>query len=122
MLRLLLARLLVERIPMRHWRGRLGQINPASDPIGAETKLAHALARAVERAAVRLPIDTKCLPRAMALHAMMRRRGLRGVLVIGVLDQTLRGSLEDLHAWVEVEGQVLIGALDQPFHPLIRFG
>ena len=32
------------------------------------------------------------------------------------------GSLEDLHAWVEVEGQVLIGALDQPFHPLIRFG
>ena len=58
----------------------------------------------------------------MALHAMLRRRKLPSVLVIGVLDPSQRGTIEDLHAWVESGGAVIIGAVAEPFHPLARFG
>ena len=126
MLRLALARLLVTRIPLRRWRGLLGPISPepsASSGADATTRL---LARAVVRGAARLPFETKCLPRAIALHTLLRRSGRASQLVIGVLDSrsrtVKRGALEDLHAWVESHGEVIIGALDEPFHPLVRFG
>ena len=80
------------------------------------------LARAVVRGAARLPFETKCLPRAVALHTMLRRRRLPSLLVIGVLDPSQRGTIEDLHAWIESGNEVVIGALNQPFHPLVRFG
>jgi Transglutaminase-like superfamily len=53
---------------------------------------------------------------------MLRRRARPSQLVIGVLPEQARGEIEDLHAWVEIGGEVLIGALDQPFFPLVRFG
>ncbi len=58
----------------------------------------------------------------MALHWMLARRGRRAQLVIAVLPGAARGGLDDLHAWVEAGDEVLIGALDQPFRPLARFG
>lgn len=122
MLRLGLARFLVAAVPLRRWRGSLGPIDQRPAQSGAPQPAALELARAVNRGAARLPFETKCLPRAMALHAMLRRRGLPSVLVIGVLDRSLRGSIEDLHAWIESGEAVIIGAIDQPFHPLARFG
>jgi hypothetical protein len=121
-LRLALAHLLVNHVPMARWRRSLGRVEGLQRNAERGLEQAQRLARAVMRAANRVPFATKCLPRAMALHAMMRRRGLGGQLVIGVLDATRRGALEDLHAWVEVRGEILIGAIDEPFHPIIRFG
>lgn len=122
MLRLTLARFLVSAVPLRRWRKLLGPLCEPSKSIALPDPAALTLARAVNRAATRLPFTTKCLPRAMALHAMLRSRRLPSLLVIGVLDPIARGSIDDLHAWVESGNAVVIGALDQPFHPLARFG
>jgi hypothetical protein len=71
-------------------------------------------ARAVVRGAARLPGGSRCLPRAMALQWLLARRGLGGVLHLGVRPGDRRGGLDDLHAWVTREGEVLIGASDEP--------
>jgi Transglutaminase-like superfamily len=122
MLRLTLARFLVSAVPLRRWRRLLGPLCEPSKSIALPDPVALVLARAVNRGAARLPFETKCLPRAMALHAMLRRRRLPSVLVIGVLDPSQRGTIEDLHAWVESGDAVIIGALEEPFRPLARFG
>lgn len=122
MLWLCLSRLAVERLPFRRWRSLLGTPMSAGSRIDGDGVLAAELAASVERAAARLPFHTKCLPRALTLHAMMRRRRVPGILVIGVLDGQSRGDLEDLHAWVEAGGSIAIGAIDAPFHPIVRFG
>ena len=126
MIRLALARLLVTRIPLRRWSGILGPINLVPSAGGGADDATRLLARAVTRGAARLPFETKCLPRAIALHTLLRRSGRTSQLVIGVLGSRTRsskqGSLEDLHAWVETHGEIIIGALDEPFHPLVRFG
>lgn len=116
------ARLLVARVRFGRWRPWLG--TPVAPQVGdatlrLDTNLAQRrLARAVLRAAERLPGQSRCLARAMALHWMLRRRGLGGVLHIGVLPGEARGTLDDLHAWVTRSGEVLLGADDNPHSPL----
>lgn len=126
MLLLTLARLLVALFRLKLWRGLLGDTLESAGTGEPPTARAQALAAAVERGAARLPFACKCLPRAMALHWMLRRRGLPSELVITVLDPTYRGAKddggEDLHAWVEAGEAILIGAIDRPFVPLARFG
>lgn len=121
MVLLLAARLLIAGLRFGWWRGLLGEQGGVASPVvpGEADRL---LARAVERGAARLPGESKCLPRAMALYWMLARRGRASQLVIAVLPGSVRGGLDDLHAWVERGGEVLIGQLDQPFHPLARFG
>jgi hypothetical protein len=121
MARLGAARLLIAAVPLRRWRHILG--DGQGKPVGRQgaSPAARVLAGAVERAAARLPFATKCLPRAIALHTMLRRRHLRSCLVIAVSDPRRRGEIEDLHAWVETDGETVIGKIDFPFHPLIRF-
>jgi hypothetical protein len=117
---LVLARLLVAGPPLRWWRRWLGPLTsaPSADP---PTTADHRLARAVERATQRLPGGAKCLPRAIVLHWMLRRRQRPSQLVIAVLPGSVRGGADDLHAWIETGGEVLIGQLDQPFQPIARF-
>lgn len=120
MVRLVHARLLVVLVPFGRWRSRLGfpVANPTlPGPVPAE---ARRLARVIERGALRLPLATKCLPRAMALQAMLRRRGIESQLAIAVLPGALRGGIDDLHAWVELGGEILIGASTEPYHVLLR--
>lgn len=120
-LALALARLLVAWLPLGRWRGLLGPI--AADPArGAGTAADWLLAKAVDRAVQRLPGGTKCLPRAIALFWMISRRKRPAQLVIAVLPGSARDEGDDLHVWVECGSEVMIGALDQPFRPLARFG
>ena len=118
---LILARLLVAGPRLLRWRHRLGPLTTRSAETPPNVR-DRELARAVERAAQRLPGEAKCLPRAMALHWMLRRRRRANDLVIAVLPGTERGGLDDLHAWVEMDGTILIGDLNRPFRPLARFG
>ena len=119
---LILARMLIARVPFGRWRRWLGTpvVPPTDYPrLHLDANLAQRrLARAVDRAAGRLPGESRCLARAMALHWMLRRRAIGGVLHIGVLPGSNRGSLDDLHAWVTRLGEVLIGASDQPHRAL----
>ena len=109
------ARILVARVPLARWRGTLGA--PAQpDPGDPHLRLAgnlgaRRLARAVGRAAERLPGESACLPQAMALQWMLGCRGLSAMVVLGVRPAQHRGGIDDLHAWVVRDGEVLIGAL-----------
>lgn len=67
---------------------------------------------------MRLPGETLCLPRAMALQWMMRRRGISSLLMIGVRPKETRGKAGDLHAWVVRNGETIIGASTELHHPL----
>ena len=118
---LLLARLLVAGPRLGYWRTWLGPLIERGASTGPAT-VDYRLAHAVERAARRLPGVYKCLPRALALHWMLRRRQRPSELVIAVLPGPRRGTIDDLHAWVEMTGAVLIGELDLPFRPVGRFG
>ena len=106
LLLMVLARLLVALVPFRLWRDSLGQPVTAERPENTAAKsplppAAFACAHAMQRAAVRLK-GTLCLPRAMTLQWMLRRRGIASTLAMGVMPQQHRGGLDDLHAWVEV--------------------
>ena len=114
---LLLARLLVKYVPMRYWRRRLvtAQEEPEStESAGArpahapERRLARRVARVVRRAAHHVPFTAVCLPQAMALQWMLRRRGVESRLVLGARRKAHRKGL-DFHAWLTVGGEGVIG-------------
>lgn len=115
--RLVAARLRVARGGFGHWRDRLGLAGQAA---GDQLAEAHRLARHVDRAAGRLPIKLLCLPRAMALSAMLRRRALPHEVVIAARPRGARGGEDDLHAWVECGGETVLGALPGPWAELQR--
>ena len=122
---LVAARLTIATIPLARWRGALGrQVDPASltkaGPFPANLA-ARRLARAVDRGAGRVPGEPRCRARALALHAMLRRRRIGATLLIGVRPRAERGSLDDLHAWVLRHGETLIGGADTRHVPLVGF-
>lgn len=119
---LAVARLLVGLLRLRHWRHLLGATSRVPSRGPAPSAQALELARAVNRADQRTALGCKCLHRALALHWMLQRRGWPGQLVIAILDPTRRGTSDDLHAWIEIGGEIVIGATDQPHHPIARFG
>jgi Transglutaminase-like superfamily len=65
-------------------------------------------------------MNALCLPRALAAHAMLRRRGIASCLCLGV------ACSEDAltaHAWVEVGREVTVGGAETArFTRLTRFG
>ena len=73
---------------------------------GIDRTAALGAARAMQRAANRLPLRAKCLDRSLALVWLLSSRGLASTLQIGVRkteDATLAA-----HAWVEHDGVVLL--------------
>jgi hypothetical protein len=121
MAQLLWAQLLVMSIPFRRWRSGLGCAVGAADS-EADLDAAVHLAADVEWAAKRLPLPTKCLPRAMALSWSLRRRSIRHVMVIAVRPSQLRQSSDAMHAWVEVGGRKILGDLPGPWIETLRLG
>ncbi len=76
-------------------------------------------ARLVEAAAGRQPVRPTCLVKALALHALLRRRGISADLVVGARPAT--GRL-DAHAWVEHRGvPIPDGAQSETYPPLLRW-
>jgi hypothetical protein len=75
-------------------------------------------------AAAGLPlVPATCLTRSLLLNWLLRRRGVRSELRIGV---RMEGSALDAHAWVECEGRPVndapdvgrrFAAFDGPLHP-----
>ncbi|WP_256385682.1 lasso peptide biosynthesis B2 protein [Novosphingobium sp. TH158] len=116
---LTMARLLIGAVRFERWRKWLG--DPAQQACREQPQWIDAYcAKVVMRAVSHLPFDCACLPQAMALHWMLRRRGRAADLVIATLGAPQRGTHDDLHAWVEKGGQMLIGMTTDPLHPVIR--
>ena len=115
------ARLLVSWVPFRLWREWLGPSDSLHGEIGARSASdARRFAANVDRAAERLPFQTKCLPRAMALSWMLRRERIHHAVVIAVRPAGLRDAADGLHAWIEVDGDKIIGALPGPWVETLR--
>jgi len=106
---MVLARLLVAYVPMRHWCGSLGRRQDVETPAIALTapqrKRAGRVVRAVQRVARISPADFACLPKSMATQWMLRRRRVASRLVFGVGRDLQENGERPLHAWIEVEGR-----------------
>ena len=122
MARLSLAQLLVTAIPFGRWQNRLGLGRPTHADGPADLHRARRFAADVEWAAKRLPFPTRCLPRAMALSWMLRRKRIEHSVVFAVRPADSRESAEALHAWVEIDGQKILGDLSGPWIETLRLG
>jgi hypothetical protein len=75
---------------------------------------------AVEDVGARAWMNALCLPRALAAHAMLRRRGIASRLCLGVARE---GSELSAHAWVEVGSDKLVGGAEADgFTRLAEYG
>jgi hypothetical protein len=115
---LLLARLAVRFVPS----ARL--FSWADRPVGKMQRFAvddaNWVAWAVEHMVTRPGMNALCLPRALAAHAMLRRRGIASRLCLGVArnDNDIAA-----HAWIEVGERKLVGGEEAGrFTPLAAFG
>jgi hypothetical protein len=117
MVLLALARALVAAVPFERWRGTLGSSKGAT--ARSESKR---LAAQIEWAARRLPFTSNCLPQAMALSWLLRAKAISHEVVFGVRPAELRTADEALHAWVEIDGEKLIGDLPGPWLETLRLG
>lgn len=62
---------------------------------------------AIQAGARRLPLRTKCIETALALQAMLRRRGVASVLHYGI--RTDEGGTLAAHVWLTIDGEFVIG-------------
>lgn len=115
---LCLANLIIACLPLKLWRGRIGLYgNVSAKDLGdANREAAH-----IARAAWRLPFSGRCLPQAMALSWRLRRQRIAHSVIMAVRPPDLRGGEDALHAWVEVEGEIVLGELAGPWHVTARF-
>ena len=102
-----LASFLLVLLPFRHLARWMGDTGPGPVP-DADPRVAHAVGRAVERAARHLPWRPVCLPQALAARAMLRRRGVVSTLHFGLRLQGTRRSME-AHAWVTAGTIAVVG-------------
>lgn len=78
------------------------------------------IAWAVDTMAVSRWVNAACLPRALAVYVMLRRRGILSRLSLGV---ALDRETVTAHAWVEVGNKIVGGgAQGDRFTPIAHFG
>ncbi len=111
-----MATILVRRVRLSRWRGTLGSIATTDRTADVQTNTrAILLAAAIERAALRLPVATKCLARAVALQWRLRLSGIPSELVVA-FHATDRSGDDGFHAWIEHGGQIIIGHCDRTLY------
>lgn len=115
-----LARFLIRFVPLGRWRRTLGLAS--GDRGGGALAEARQIARQVERGAERLPFETVCLPRAMAMSWILRRRKIAHALVFAARPAHRRDDEHALHAWIEVNGSKVIGDEPGPWIETLRLG
>jgi hypothetical protein len=75
---------------------------------------------AVDSVGARPWMNALCLPRALAAHAMLRRRGIASRLCLGVARE--HGAVA-AHAWVEIGNEKIIDGVEaERFTRLAEFG
>ncbi|HVM21982.1 MAG TPA: lasso peptide biosynthesis B2 protein [Sphingomicrobium sp.] len=117
------ARMLISFVPFSRWRSTLGRSDPASGNAGPEAiAVGQGIANQIERGAQRLPFETRCLPRSMAVSWILRRKRIDHAVVLAVRPAKKRKNDDVLHAWVEIEGTKIIGDVPGPWIETLRLG
>jgi hypothetical protein len=115
---LLLASAAIRLVPFRRLAARASR----SGKLGgeAEEALLRKLRWSVEAWAARVPWRALCFERGLAVHRMLRRRGVPSVLHYGVAREAGGGLAA--HVWVTVGGRPVIGGDEAPrFACVARF-
>jgi len=106
---------LITLLPARIYTRDFGTMNGASGAAAVDACPAAAaeIGRMVEAVARAMPFRALCLQQAVAARRMLRRRGLRATVCLGVkrnaADGDTAGQGSAAHAWVEVGSQVVNG-------------
>lgn len=117
-----LARFRVARIPFRQWSSKLGEhmaAVPAVELTDAQKEVLELISWAVLSAAHHVPWQAVCLPQAMAVKAMLRRRQIPGVLYLGMRKGDTHAF--DAHAWVKVGDTAVSGGEGDEFTSVSHF-
>lgn len=115
-----LARFFVRFVPLPRWRNTVGDLVEAGAALTVrsaplERGVRNAVQSAVnqiDRACLRLPGTSRCLPRAIALGWLLRKRSLPLLTVIA-FSKVDRTGEDAYHAWVECNGEMLIGVCER---------
>lgn len=110
---------LMTLMPARVYTADLGVLSPAGREVEAEAaEESHAdqaaeIGRVVAGVAQAMPFRALCLQQAIAVRRMLRRRGMRATVLLGV-SRHLRAAAEGrsetgAHAWVTVGARVVNG-------------
>ena len=95
-------------LPFERLRGWLARFDGPPKP--ADREEMRAIIQAIERIGQWLaPLRINCLPQALVGQRLLGRRGFDVQLKIGVLKHP--GDRLAAHAWLEYEGQVILGDL-----------
>jgi hypothetical protein len=120
-LRLLTARVELAFRPFAQIAGRLGDFVAVDAPDTADRptmpgpnarRTARRIGWAVRATAAFMPFRAACLQQAVAAQAMLRRRGITGVVHLG-MDR--RGDRREAHAWLEAAGVRMTGYPIDPY-------
>ncbi len=100
----------VRWVPFRWFAGSLGRARagPSRDEPLERLPTPERIAWAIGLASSHLPWTSTCLMRAMAGQWMLRRRGVRATVHLGLARDETSGELL-AHAWLRSGGRVLIG-------------
>jgi hypothetical protein len=95
-----------------------GDAKPAASP---EARTAILRCRwAVEKWADRVPWRTVCFQKGLALHMMLRRRGIASTLHYGVMQNEARGLTA--HVWISESDRIVMGGeIASDYTELARF-
>ncbi len=112
------ARVALRTIQSRKLLPGAGHVTPgsgASAPPAAAVRVGATL----EKIAPAMPFRAMCLEKALAGQWMLRRRGIRTTLFLGMAKE---GSTYLAHAWLRCNGATITGDGPVPFTPLASFG
>lgn len=114
---LALASLAIALLPFR--RVAAAASAPARGPARTDSETVRRARSAIAGWSRRVPWRTVCFQKGLALHWMLRRRGIRSVLFYGA---RCDGDGMAAHVWVDVDGETVIGGEEAPrFSCLARF-
>jgi hypothetical protein len=102
----------------RRWKAMAERIALSPKPKSAaesdaQLQAGQDIARMAAAAARYLPFRTNCLEQSLVLWWLLRRRGIRAVMRIGVRKEA---NQFEAHAWVDFEGAVVGGPSEEHVH------
>ena len=103
----------IRLLPFRTLAARLSRFQGRQGP-RAPAAFVESAAWAVRASAPFLPWRSVCFQRGLALHWMLRRRGVPTVLHYGVGQGSGKGL--SAHVWVSLDGEILIGGEEAEGH------